>query len=95
LNKNNSKKAPNNPQIIKDKIIEIGKLIPNGENLSRYRYLESTGLEKNNVQIAPSAIISPCAKLTILVTPYNSDKATEAIAIIIPNKSPFPNWSNN
>ena len=47
-------------------------------------------IEKNKVQIAPSAIISPCAKFTILVTPYNKESATEAIAIIIPSNKPLP-----
>jgi hypothetical protein len=90
LNKNSSKKAPNKPQAIKDNAIDTGKLIPKGENRSRYKYLESGELEKNKVQIAPSAIISPCAKFTILVTPYNKESATEAIAIIIPSNKPLP-----
>ncbi len=46
--------------------------------------------KKKEAIIAPKAIISPCAKLTILVTPYSKDNATEATEIIIPNKSPLP-----
>jgi hypothetical protein len=52
--------------------------------------LESTGFEKKSVRIAPKAIISPCAKFTILVTLYSKDKATEATEIIIPKRSPLP-----
>ena len=44
------------------------KSIPSGENLSKYIIRESTGLEKNNVTIAPRAMISPWAKFTIRVT---------------------------
>ena len=46
-------------------LLEIERL----ENLSKNKTLESIGLEKNKVTIAPKAIISPWAKFTILVTP--------------------------
>ena len=72
------------------KILEVMKLSPSGENLSKYIKLEFVGDEKKRVIIAPKAIISPCAKFTILVTPYSKDKATEPKAIITPSNKPFP-----
>ena len=45
------------------------KFIPIGEYLSKNKRLESGDDEKNKVITAPSAIISPCAKFTIRVTP--------------------------
>ena len=49
--------------------------------------------DRNKVAMAPKAIISPCAKLTIRVTPYNNESATDATEIIIPSKRPFPSCS--
>ena len=57
---------------------------------SRKIYLDVGRFEKNDAIIAPSAIISPCAKFTILVTPYRSERATDATDIIMPKRSPFP-----
>ena len=93
LNKNISNKPPKTPQIIIEIIIENVKFIPKGEYLSKNNTLESIGFEKKSVMIAPNAIISPWAKLTILVTPYSKESATEATEIIIPSNSPFPNCS--
>jgi hypothetical protein len=48
---------------------ETIKLLPNGLKRSKYKKFDSGDEEKNNVRTAPRAIISPWAKLTILVTP--------------------------
>ena len=95
LNTNSSKTAPNIPQIMMDKAKESSKLNPKGEVFSKKIYLDVGRLEKKDAIIAPKAIISPWAKLTILVTPYNIDSATDATDIIMPKSNPFPNWSNN
>ena len=93
LNTSNSKPAPNIPQIITDKTSESSKLNPKGGVFSKKIYRDVGRLEKKDAMIAPKAIISPWAKLTIRVTPYSNESATEATEIIMPNNKPFPNWS--
>ena len=68
-NKNISNEAPKIPHKIILITIEPKKFIPIGEYLSKNKRLESGDDEKNKVITAPSAIISPCAKFTIRVTP--------------------------
>ena len=69
LKTSNSKPAPNIPQIITDKTRESSKLNPKGEVFSKKIYRDVGRLEKKDAIIAPKAIISPWAKLTIRVTP--------------------------
>ena len=68
-NKNNSKDPPKIPHKTILIIVDIKKFIPKGEYQSKNKRLESGDDEKNKVIIAPNAIISPCAKFTIRVTP--------------------------
>ena len=90
LNKHNSSKPPKIPHKIVLITTDKTKFKPNEEYLSKYNKLDCGDEEKNNVNIAPSAIISPWAKFTIRVTPYKSERATEPRAIITPNSIPLP-----
>ena len=94
LKRQSSSKPPKTPHNKMLKITEVIKLIPNGENLSKYNKLESGEDEKKRAIIAPKAIISPWAKFTILVTPYSNERATDPKAIITPSNKPFPSCSN-
>ena len=93
LKRRSSKSPPKTPHKTVLSKTEVIKFIPKGENLSKYKRLESGEDEKKRVMIAPKAIISPCAKFTILVTPYSNESATEPKAIITPSSNPFPSCS--
>ena len=90
LNKHSSSKPPKIPHKIVLITTDKTKFKPNEEYLSKYNKLDCGDEEKNKVNIAPSAIISPWAKFTIRVTPYKSERATEPRAIITPNSIPLP-----